>query len=246
MDLNQTSTNNSNYPRNLETTENSKWNHSNLAQIKDFVLQKNYPCVAAIKSVLAEEYIVRHYEDFGTGLSWRDLRRDLESFIIEQEKTNSTYLTFWAVFSDSGPMSEQVFEKAMWNELSHLTSVEKREKDWGKMNVSSPEDPGFCLSLNGKAFFVVGLHPGSSRKGRQFAKPSLVFNVIQQFENLEIAGEYEPMKTAIRKRDRLFQGSVNPMVEAHGDHWESIQFSGMKSDTQWKCPFRFLLEKLKP
>ena len=215
-------------------------------EIRQFVLQKNYPCIAAIKSVNADEFLIGHYEDFGSGKNWRDLRKDLENFIQAQEKTNSTYLTFWAIYSGKNQFTEQEFENRLWNELSHLSSSEQREKDWANVKTSDPQDPGFCLSLNGKAFFVVGLHPQSSRLGRKFSSPALVFNVIEQFENLERQGQYEPMKTLNRKRDILFQGDVNPMVEKHGDKWESIQFSGQTNPDSWKCPFHFMSEKDKP
>lgn len=215
-------------------------------EIRNFVLQKNYPCIAAIKSVKADEFIVGHYKDFGSGKYWRELRADLENFILEQEKTNSTYLTFWAVYSGKSQFSEQDFENRLWNELSHLSSAEQREKDWTTLTTSDPQNPGFCLSLNGKSFFVVGLHPQSSRIGRKFSSPALVFNVIEQFENLEREGNYEPMKQLNRKRDVQLQGSVNPMVEKHGDKWEAIQFSGQQNPDNWKCPFQFIPEQEKP
>ena len=247
MDLETTS---SKSQRLLKTGYNSNPENSSagktVEEIRNFVLQKNYPCVAAVKSVTADEFLVGHYKDFGSGRHWRELRADLENFIIEQEKTNSTYLTFWAVYSGKNQFSEQDFENRLWNELSHLSSVEQRENDWATLNMSDPQNPGFCLSLNGKAFFVVGLHPQSSRLGRRFSSPALVFNVIEQFENLENEGAYDPMKRAIRKRDLQFQGTVNPMVEKHGDKWESIQFSGQQNPDNWKCPFQFLSEQEKP
>lgn len=214
-------------------------------EIKSFVLQKNYPCVAAIRSVKHRDYRVGVYSKFGTGESGRALRRDLQDYLVEQKRTGSTYLTYWAVF-DAAPvaLTETDFEVGLWRELSHLTSAEQRARDWGD-NVSDPEQPGFCLSIDGTAFFVVGLYPGSSRVARRFSRPALVFNTLEQFENLERSGEYEPMKRAIRARDVKLQGSVNPMVAQHGDKWEAIQFSGRANPSTWKCPFQFLSQKMR-
>ena len=133
----------------------------------------------------------------------------------------------------------------MWNELSHLSSIETKNNDWPIPELSDPNNPGFCLSIDGKPFFVVGVHPNSSRDSRKFFRPALVFNVFDQFQTLQEDGLYEPMKITNRKRDLQFQGSVNPMVEDHGDHWESIQFSGKKNPNTWKCPFHFLHESEK-
>lgn len=214
-------------------------------EIQSFVLQNNYPCVAAIRSVKHRDFRIGTYRRFGTGESGRELRRDLQAYLKEQRRTGSTYFTYWAVY-DAEPqaLTESDFEASLWRELSHLTSAEERAADWGD-NVSDPEQPGFCLSIDGTAFFVVGLYPGSSRVARRFSRPALVFNTLEQFENLERSGEYEPMKRAIRSRDLKLQGSVNPMVALHGDKWEAIQFSGRANPSTWKCPFKFLSEKVK-
>ena len=82
----------------------------------------------------------------------------------------------------------------------------------------------------------MGLHPRSSRLSRRFPYPAVVFNLYEQFEALGAA--YEPMVELIRRRDRRFQGSVNPTVERWADKWESIQFSGRENPPDWKCPFR--------
>lgn len=209
------------------------------SDIHQFIMQKNYPCIAAIKSVQKEEYIVRTYEAFGQALFWRELRQDLQFFLAEQKRTGSTYLTFWAIFEGQSKFSEDDFESGLWNELSHLSSFEKLEQDWADPELAQPENPGFCLSIDGQAFFVVGLHPQSSREARRFAKPALVFNSIEQFKKLEREGKYEPLKAVIRQREIALQGSVNPMVLKHGDQWESIQFSGKNNTEKWKCPFHF-------
>jgi FPC/CPF motif-containing protein YcgG len=214
-------------------------------EIKEVISQKNYPCIAALRSYHTDEFKVGLYGQFGTGESWHALREDLLNFVEEQKKTTSIYLTFWAVF-EGDEFGEDDFEKAMWNELSHLTSAEERDQDWQNITHSNPDDKAFRFSLGGTEFFVVGLHAKSARLARQFSKPALVFNVFNQFEQLEQLGQYDAMVNTNRQRDRKFQGNVNPMVEQYGDSWEAIQFSGKASSSEWKCPFHFLKKRAKP
>lgn len=216
------------------------------SEIQGLISQKNYPCVAALKSYHRDDYQVGFYDEFGTGQSWKDLRRDLQYFVQEQQKSASIYLSFWAVFKDA-LLSEEEYEEAMWRELSSLTSSEDRERDWGQSLNSDPNEPAFRFSLEGREFFVVGMHPKSSRLARQISAPTMIFNVSSQFEALEKLGQYDAMVKTNRKRDSKFQGSVNPMVAAHGEAWESIQFSGRQNDSKsWKCPFQFLSRFAKP
>jgi hypothetical protein len=213
-------------------------------EFKALVSQKDYPCVAALRSYHKDDYQVGFYGNFGNCEEWRNLRNDLLFFLQEQKKTNSIYLSFFAVFKET-ILSEEEFEQAMWKELSYLTSEEDRANDWAEGAVKDPLDPGFRFSLSGSEFFVVGLHPQSSRKARQFSRPILIFNIFDQFEELKKLGQYDSMVALNRARDLRFQGSVNPMVETYGEDWESIQFSGKSNPKTWKCPFSFLKQALK-
>ena len=38
------------------------------------------------------------------------------------------------------------------------------------------------LQPEGEAFFVVGQHPGASRTARRYTRPTLIFNLHDQFE----------------------------------------------------------------
>lgn len=219
------------------------------ATIAELFASKHYPCAAALHSYRKDDYVVGFYEGFGHGHSWRDLRKDLTYFIDRQTRTYTDYFSFWAIFEKPEPAcpigAEEKFENDLWRELSFLTSIERREQDWGARN-PDPQDKGFCFSLDGHGFFVVGLHPQSSRLSRRFPYYALVFNMTSQFQNLAKQGRYQPMVDVNRKRDQLYQGDVNPMCEEHGETWESIQFSGRKNSPNWKCPFHFMSESAKP
>ena len=100
-----------------------------------------------------------------------------------------------------------------------------------------PDDPHFAMSFGGEAFFVVGLHPRSSRPARQFEKPAMVFNLHDQFERLRAEGRYDKMRGTILDRDERLAGSVNPMLAKHGTISAARQYSGRAVSDGWECPF---------
>lgn len=215
-------------------------------RLRATVLQPGYPCVAGVQAIKRDDYAVGLYEGFGEGACWSALRQDLTSYLDEQERTGSLYHTMFALFVGAPQLAEAPFEEAMWRELSYLTSSEQRATDWASDAESDPSQEAFIFSLTGRKLFVVGLHPNSSRRSRRFPLTALVFNAFEQFEQLEQRGSYERMVALNRKLDVAFDGSVNPMVEQHGDRWEAIQFSGQRNADDWKCPFRFMREAEKP
>lgn len=206
--------------------------------LKELISKKNYPCIAAIQSLTQHEYKIGVYKGFGTGISAEQLGRDLNAFKQQQKATDSIYLSFFAVFDDLEFESEKAFEEAMWRELSFLSAKDAPGTPWDSHFSDDPKDKNFCFSFGGEAFFIVGLHPKSSRLARQFPYPTLVFNLYEQFEELHRRGQYYPMIKTNRQRDLKFQGSINPMVETHSDIWESIQFSGRANPPTWECPFK--------
>ncbi|HEX8439834.1 guanitoxin biosynthesis heme-dependent pre-guanitoxin N-hydroxylase GntA [Archangium sp.] len=199
---------------------------------------KTYPCIPAVQSLTKHEYLVGLYDRFGQGTHSRELALDLLFFRERQKQSRSLYLSFWAVFSPEEPLGEEEFEARMWRELSYLTSHEDLQAAWDPLFSADPADPRFCFSLGGDAFFIVGAHPASSRLARRFPFPAIIFNLYDQFEELDRRGQYTAIVKKNRERDVKFQGSVNPMVEQYADRWESIQFSGRENPPDWKCPFQ--------
>ncbi len=211
-------------------------------EMETLILQKNYPCVAAIQSFQKQEFGFGVYPDFGSAYSSLKLGQDLLDFKKEQQISHSPYLSFWALFPDSfsdrgKTLTEEQFELGLWEELSGLSSRPEFAAPWDPRFSSDPKDANFCFSFAGHAFFVVGLHPESSRASRRFPYPTLIFNLYEQFVDLMDAGKYQPMVEINRNRDLKFQGSINPMVEKYAESWEAIQFSGRNNSAQWKCPF---------
>lgn len=207
------------------------------SDIHGLIGKKNYPCVAAIQALHRKELLFDTYENFGTGQSAMKLAERLIAFKKEQLTKDIPYLTYMAIFPQDSSLDEAEFEKNLWNELSAMWEFPDLVGGWDPKFSDNPEDKNFCFSLDGSAFFVVGLHPNSSRLSRRLPYNALVFNLYSQFSALMEKGTYEPMVQMNRQRDLKFQGSVNPMAEMYNEDWEAIQYSGRENSAEWRCPF---------
>jgi FPC/CPF motif-containing protein YcgG len=110
-------------------------------------------------------------------------------------------------------------------------------EDWDPETSSDADSANFSFSLFGTSFYLVGLHPESSRKARQFSYPTIVFNLHEQFDKLRDMGAYHTIRDRIRERDEEKNGSFNPMLEDFGESSEARQYSGRQVGEDWKCPF---------
>lgn len=143
------------------------------------------------------------------------------------------------VFDGPVDLCEERFEAAMWKRLQALADRDQRRGMPLDRNVSpDPDDPQFSLSFGGAAFFVIGLHPNASRPARQVPRPTLIFNLHEQFERLRAKGLYERVRDKIVKRDLAFSGSINPMLARFGEASAARQYSGRAVGEDWRCPFR--------
>ncbi|XGC79555.1 guanitoxin biosynthesis heme-dependent pre-guanitoxin N-hydroxylase GntA [Bdellovibrio bacteriovorus] len=206
--------------------------------LRELVNQKNYPCVAAVKAFHDGDFIFDTYSGFGSGESAQRLGQNLLSFKKKQSQPGQEYLTYIAVFPNDQSPDEHTFEQQLFNELSAIWNYPEIAGKWDDKFSANPEDKNFCFSLDGSAFFVVGMHPKSSRLARQLPYNTLIFNLYSQFQGLREKGIFDSMVKSIRHRDVQFQGSVNPMVELYDNKWEAIQYSGKMNPPDWKCPFR--------
>jgi hypothetical protein len=126
----------------------------------------------------------------------------------------------------------------MWERLQSLADKDAwKGLDYDPRVCPDPDSPHFSLSFGEEGFFVVGLHPRASRPARRFARPTLVFNLHDQFERLRSDGRYDRMRASILSRDAALAGSVNPMLAHHGETSEAAQYSGRVVGGEWACPF---------
>lgn len=129
---------------------------------------------------------------------------------------------------------------------SRLHERDRRHHPWDPEASANPDDPHFSYSFGGRAFFVVGMHPNSSRLARRFAWPALVFNARYQFERLREEGRFTHLRDAIRARKVALQGSLNPNQSDHGEDTEARQYSGRPAEPDWWCPFHAGASKRSP
>jgi uncharacterized protein len=96
---------------------------------------------------------------------------------------------------------------------------------------ADPDDPRFSFSFARRAFYVIGLHPRSSRWARRFAWPTLIFNAHDQFEDLHAHGQFGRLKEAINRRDSALQGRPNPRLTEFGTASEAPQYAAREVDS---------------
>ncbi|MGZ3217554.1 guanitoxin biosynthesis heme-dependent pre-guanitoxin N-hydroxylase GntA [Paracoccus sp. T5] len=198
-----------------------------------------FPCLGA-KSAMARgtlKTVVCQSLD----LAGEDARihSELLSWVADYRQDPSGLRSLAVVFAEPADLDEEQFEAAMWKRLQALACIDDRRRQPYNDSVSGdPEDPHFSLSFGGEAFFVVGLHPQASRPARRMPRPTLVFNLHDQFERLREEGRYERMRERILSRDEALAGSVNPMLARFGEESEARQYSGRAVGDDWCCPFR--------
>ncbi len=176
--------------------------------------------------------------DFGS--AWDDLRI-LPGLLDIAKRYRADPVPFQSLvvlFERGAPGGEQAFETQLWARLQSLTDKDQWLGQPADPRVAhDPEDPHFAMSFGGEAFFVVGLHPKSSRPARRFEAPAMVFNLHDQFERLREAGAYEKLRGTILGRDLKLAGSPNPMLSQHGTTSAARQYSGRAVAEGWQCPF---------
>lgn len=205
-------------------------------KFKNFILVNKHPCVMAKTLFMMNNYHLKVYPEMQSDTVGEKLLRDLEEFINGYNFESNNFESFIAVFPNDDFNSEIDFENALWKFLNRLYDLD--DSKWDSTVSSNPDNPDFSFSLKGKAFYIVGLHPKSSRIARQSPHTAIVFNLHWQFEKLREMGTFKKVKERIRKRDKKLQGSINPVLKDFGNDTETKQYSGRLVETNWKCPFQ--------
>jgi FPC/CPF motif-containing protein YcgG len=203
----------------------------------DFVAGASFPCVGAKSALHKDRLRFVPAGALGSEAASRRLVHALHAFSQEFQQPGTTPVSFIALF-DPMALDELGFEGLLWRQLSGMHAYDASLGSvWDGSVSSDPAREEFSFSIGGRAFFVVGLHPGASRLARRSPAPCLVFNFHDQFEALKASGKYQTMQEAIRKRDVALQGSVNPVLSRFGDASEARQYSGRAVESDWACPF---------
>jgi uncharacterized protein len=203
-----------------------------------FLADKDFPCLAArgaLNKNMLSCMVAGHMACPADDARILDF---LYGFIDQSKHSEQGYHSATVIFSAPIQVDEYLFENMIWQRLQALSDIDATRYGYDPRVSQDPASPMFSFSLKQEALYVIGMHPGSSRKARRFHYPALVFNPHQQFEILRKKGQYEKMQEAVRKRDMAYSGSINPMLADFGSISEAIQYSGRQYDNSWQCPFK--------
>lgn len=201
----------------------------------DFILKENHPCIMAKSLFRMEKYNLNIYDDITESVSLIQLVADVKKYIQQYDFEGTAFESFLAVFPNNYYPDEISFEAALWKALQTIHDLD--DSDWDPTVSDDPDNTQFSFSVGGKGFYIVGLHPESSRIARQAPFTTIVFNLHHQFEKLREMGTYHVVRDTIRKNDQQLQGSINPVLRDHGTDTETKQYSGRQVEDNWKCPF---------
>ncbi|MDC6351488.1 guanitoxin biosynthesis heme-dependent pre-guanitoxin N-hydroxylase GntA [Zeaxanthinibacter sp. PT1] len=200
-----------------------------------FILDQDHPCIMARTMFKLDTFKLKAYPAMGSAQTTDKLLDDLENYLDNYDFSSTEFYSFIAAFPEMNIQTEVEYEQLLWKQLQQLHL--KDDKDWDPDVSSDPDAPDFSFSLLGKAFYIVGMHPKSSRLARRSPVPCIVFNLHWQFEQLREMGTYQRIRDTIRERDKERNGSVNPMLSDFGTSSEARQYSGRQVPGAWQCPF---------
>jgi FPC/CPF motif-containing protein YcgG len=203
-----------------------------LNRIRDLL----FPCVAA-KAAAANggirSYVARH---MACPADDRGILDFLYAFVDELRQATHSYMSAIVLFKAPEIQSEEMFDGLLWQRLQSIADLDAQQYSYDGRVDPDPSSSNFSFSIKSEAFYVIGLHPKSSRNARAFPYPGLVFNSHDRFVRLRTEGKFEAMRRTVRKRDARYSGSINPMLTDFGEASEATQYSGRQYDNTWKCP----------
>ncbi len=98
----------------------------------------------------------------------------LLAFIAHYRSRPELFQSFAVVFENTGRLSEEAFEAALW---ARMQSLSDRDSGLGHTHdprvAADPDDPHFSMSLGGEGFFIVGLAipAPAARRGASRRRP---------------------------------------------------------------------------
>jgi len=210
------------------------------ADLQTFIQSDRFPCAGARSALRLDQVNLVEGGDFLSDECDAHIHAGLSQFGRELDPDSMPFKTLVCGFRRGSVMDEKTFETTLWARLQRLHEIDRlRGVPWARNVSPDPTSPEFGMSINGVAYFVIGLHPGASRAARRFCRPALVFNSHDQFEQLRADGRYQALQKVIRQKERDVNGSINRMIGTHGQRNQAAQYSGRQVGDDWTCPFQF-------
>ncbi len=209
-----------------------------IAQYLDHLKEKAFPCVAARAALSLDQVACMVAGHMACPKDDASIVQFLYEFIAQYRASGTHYHSAAIIFRGPEIPDEHMFDTLLWQRLQALSDLDAQQHAYDARVSADPASASFSFSIGQEGFYIIGLHPQSSRKARQFPYPVLVFNPHAQFEELRANAHYNRMKKTVRKRDVAYSGSVNPMLDDFGDASEAFQYSGRQYDAGWECPLK--------
>lgn len=206
----------------------------------EYIDNDNFPCIAAKAALAKSQISCLVVEQMTYPVDDQKILNFLYDFVDRYRKSADLYHSAAIIFEQPAIINEEEFDKLMWMRLQALSDLDGLNYKYDSRVESNPNLTDFSFSLKEEAFFIIGLHPDSSRTARAFKYPALTFNPHNQFEQLRDMHKYQKMQQSVRKRELLVSGSINPMLTNFGEASEVYQYSGKNYDQDWKCPYEHL------
>jgi FPC/CPF motif-containing protein YcgG len=205
-----------------------------IEDFRSFVADPCFPCVGAKSALKRDRIEFEVCERLGSSHCAEVLRDSLARFSARHPDPGIDPVSFVAIFRGE-VAGEDDFHQRLWMQLQAIHDLDIKEHPWAPDVSDDPRSADFSFSVASRAFFVVGLHPHSSRLARRAPRPTLVFNFHGQFEALRVRQRFEKLQAAIRERDVALQGYINPVLARYGEASEALQYSGRAGGG---CPLR--------
>lgn len=202
--------------------------------LDDFIGDASFPCIGAKSAIARDGVFICHAGDLRQANHDAEILAALRA-LPEGGRTPREFVSLVVLFPNTPGLPETEFEQHLWRRLQALHNADPCE--WDDAVEADPRSPRFGMSLGGHAFYVVGMHPNSSRLARRAPTTMLAFNLHSQFDSLRAAGSFERFRDVIHRRDAALQGEANPMLADHGKRSEALQYSGREVPADWSCPF---------
>jgi FPC/CPF motif-containing protein YcgG len=209
-----------------------------MEEYRSYLNDKAFPCIGA-KAALAKGHVKCMVAGhMACPADDRSILQFLYDFVDEYRGSGELFHSAAILFRGPLTADEGSFDAMLWQRLQALADLDAKNYGFDPRVNEDPSSPDFSFSLKEEAFYIIGLHPASSRGSRRFSYPVLAFNPHAQFELLRATDHYESMKAVVRRRDIAFSGSVNPMLDDFGNSSEVIQYSGRRYASDWLCPLK--------
>lgn len=202
---------------------------------ENWIIRDKHPCVMANSVFALGTYHLKIYDDLTSDENTAPILTDIQNYLDQYDFDSNQFESLLICFKENQFDSELAFETTLWQFLQRLHDGDDRT--WDPRVSDECISPNFSFSIKGRAFYVVGMHPNSSRRARQAPYCTIAFNLHWQFEKLREMGTYQKIKNRIRRRDKKFQGSINPVLKDFGKDTEAKQYSGRHVGSDWRCPF---------